>query len=345
MTGSKLLVVGTRCGTRRALSASILAMLLTATAAHAEPTAADRETARNLMQEGRDLRDRGDLADALTRFHAADDIMHVPTTGLEVARVEAALGMLVEARDTIAAIRKSPTKPTDPEPFNEARRKADDLDVSLEGRVPGLTIFVDTVEHDPPAVSIDGVVVPAGTIGLPRSVDPGHHVITAKTASAEVKQEIDVGEWERREVRLSLPAPEPSARVGPEPAPFPEAAPRRPRSPSAFTYGTIGIAAAGLVTGVVAGLMSWSDTSSLEGECPRRVCPPGRPSSDLDSANLLATISTVSLVVAGVGAGAAAVSFVAGSSRPATPVQRTPALGTRVTPWIGAGVAGVRGTF
>jgi len=342
MTGSKPIVAGTRCG---AFAGSISAMLLAAATAHAEPTSADRETARNLMQDGRDLRDRGDLADALTRFRAADDIMHVPTTGLEVARVEAALGMLVVARDTIATIRKNPAKPTDPEPFNEARRKADDLDVSLEGRVPGLTIFVDTVEHDLPTVSIDGVLVPAGTIGLPRSVDPGHHVIAAKTASAEVKQEIDVGEWERREVRLSLPIPGPSPQVALEPEPPPEAAPRRSHSPSAFTYGAIGVAAAGLVAGVVSGLMSWSDTSSLQGECPRRVCPPGRPSTDFDTANLLANISTVSLIVAGVGAGAATVSFIAGSSRRVTPASRAPMLGARVTPWIGPGVAGVRGAF
>jgi hypothetical protein len=134
-----------------AFAAAISTAMLGAAAAHAEPTAADRETARTLMQDGRDLRDRGDLANALTRFRAADDIMHVPTTGLEVARVEAALGMLIEARDAIASIRKTPAKPSDPEPFHEARRKADDLDTSLEGRVPALTIFVDTLEHDVPA--------------------------------------------------------------------------------------------------------------------------------------------------------------------------------------------------
>ena len=76
--------------------------------ASAEPTAADRETARSLMQEARDLRDKGHVQDALKRFKAADDIMHVPTTGLEVARTQASMGMLVEARDTVANIRKLP---------------------------------------------------------------------------------------------------------------------------------------------------------------------------------------------------------------------------------------------
>ena len=65
----------------------------------------DRETARTLMQQGRELTAKGDLKEALKRFKGADDIMHVPTTGLEVARTQAPLGLLVEARDTIARIR------------------------------------------------------------------------------------------------------------------------------------------------------------------------------------------------------------------------------------------------
>ena len=328
-----------------AFAAAISTAMLGAAAAHAEPTAADRETARTLMQDGRDLRDRGDLANALTRFRAADDIMHVPTTGLEVARVEAALGMLIEARDAIASIRKTPAKPSDPEPFHEARRKADDLDTSLEGRVPALTIFVDTLEHDVPAVSIDGIVVPAGTLGLPRSVDPGHHVIVAKTARAEATREIDVAEWDRREIHVALALAAATSQVAPEPETSREASPPRSHSPNALTYTTMGVAAAGLVLGVVTGLVSWSDTSSLRGECPNRSCPPGGASNQLDSANLLATISTVSFVVAGVGAGAAVTSLAFGAPQSGAPVLPPSGAGARVTPWIGPGLAGVRGTF
>src|SRR5260370_39928772 len=89
--------------------------------ASADPTAADRETARSLMQEGRELREKGDLQGALKRFQAADGIMHVPTTGLEVARTQATLGLLVGARDTIATIPKAPSQATDPEPMPETR--------------------------------------------------------------------------------------------------------------------------------------------------------------------------------------------------------------------------------
>src|SRR4051794_22145874 len=78
--------------------------------ASAEPTASGKETARGLMTEARDLRDKNDLRGALSRFQAADAIMRVPTTGLEVARTEAALGLLVEARDTIHRVLAIPAE-------------------------------------------------------------------------------------------------------------------------------------------------------------------------------------------------------------------------------------------
>ncbi|HEX4448937.1 MAG TPA: hypothetical protein VH044_19485, partial [Polyangiaceae bacterium] len=93
-----------------------MAALLAAPSAGAQPSAADRETARSMMQEGRDLREKGDLKGALQRFKAADDIMHVPTTSLEVARTQVSLGLLVEALDTIANIHKVPPAADEPAP-------------------------------------------------------------------------------------------------------------------------------------------------------------------------------------------------------------------------------------
>src|SRR5262245_51869629 len=100
---------------RRLVAAGLFAMLASGTVrARAEPTPAEKETARALMAEGRDLRDANDLKSALKRFQAADSIMHVPTTGLEVARTEAALGLLVEARETLQRIARLPSDSSDP---------------------------------------------------------------------------------------------------------------------------------------------------------------------------------------------------------------------------------------
>ena len=44
--------------------------------------------------------------------------MHVPTTGYEVAHQEAALGMLVEARDMALRVTRLPAEAHEPAPFD-----------------------------------------------------------------------------------------------------------------------------------------------------------------------------------------------------------------------------------
>jgi hypothetical protein len=334
----------------RACAALIAASLLVTTAAHADPTAADRETARSLMQQGRELRDKGNLAEALKRFKGADDIMHVPTTALEVARVQVSLGQLVEARDAIAAIRLMPEKASDPAPFKDARVKAEQLDASLNGRVPALTIVVQgAAQNESATITVDGVPVPEKAASLPRSVDPGHHVVVAKTPSAEGKLEVDVAEGEQKKVEVALvstaPAPAQDAPETPPAAPneeTPEPTATRSHAPTPLTWIGVGLGGAGLVAGTATGLMTLSKKSSLDSACADKVCGPSSY-SDLDSANTLATVSTIAFAAAGAGAALAIVSLVVGheQSAPASP----PSASVRWTPWVGAGAAGVSGTF
>jgi hypothetical protein len=353
-------------GSRGILAPVALAAALTAGGARAEPTAADRETARQLMADGRALRDKNDLEGALQRFEAADEIMHVPPTGLEVARTQVSLGLLVEARDTIARIRLEPARANDPVQFKEARTKANQLDASLDGRVPRLTVVVHGAPSGQPlSMSIDGVPVPAAVVGLPRTVDPGHHVVVVKAEGAEGQQGADVREGETKSLDVSLVStgsrsrpPSPHGQTsdapvdGTSPAP-----PERGRhqaetpavletshTPDALTYTGGALAAAGLVVGAVTGAMSWSQTSSLSSACPAHVCPPASYSS-YDSANGLATIATVSFGVAGVGTCLAVISLVVGHQERSQPASPSPSAQLRVSPWIGAGAAGLRGSF
>jgi hypothetical protein len=345
---------------RLTLTAVALASMVAAPAAAATATsAADRETARSMMQEGRDLRDKGDLKGALQRFKAADDIMHVPTTGLEVARTEVSLGLLVEARDTVAAIHKTQAQPDDPVPFKDARVKADELDSQLEGRIPTLTISVTgAAEGDTPSVSVDGVSLPSSVAALPRKIDPGHHVVSAKAAAGEAKEELDIAEGEKKEVSLALLAGG-SGGAGEE-TPGAESRPVV-HTPGVLTYGGIVVAGLGLATGAVTGVLELSKASAVKSECPTKACAPGTPSSDLSSATSLATISTVAFGVAAVGAVVAVVSLVVGhkgssamqAPPPADPGSTEPNADgpppsesrIRAMPWIGLGSAGVVGTF
>jgi len=326
--------------------AALLSSLLVTTAARAEPTAADRETARTLMDQGQVLKDKGNLEEALKRFKAADDIMHVPTTAVPVAKLQAALGLLVEARDTLASsMRRTPGKATDPQPFKDARAEGERLDASLAGRVPGLTITVKgSDDSDKPALAIDGLDVPAGALGLPRAVDPGHHVVVAKTATAEGRQELDVREGEQKAVEITLVAMgAPAIQVprGTPGTPDSQATSKTSHSPGLVTWIGVGLAGAGIIAGSVTGLMAISKTPGLTSECPNHTCGP-TAHSDLDSANTLAMVSNVGFAVAGVGAAVAVISLVVGHEA-ATEPPAASAPTTHV--WIGLGAAGLRGSF
>ena len=330
-------------------SASILALAvaLVGTSAQAGPTAADRETARTLLEQGRELSDRGDLKEALKRFKAADDIMHVPTTALRVAKAQAALGLLVEARDTLAAIQRTPPTRNEPQPFNDARREGDRLDAALAPRIPSLTITVSgAAAGEEPHLTLDGVDLPAAVLGLPRVVDPGHHVIVADTPTGAGTLEVDVKEAEQKRAELALvtklTATATATATVDEP---PENAPpaKRSHAPTLVTWTGVGVAGAGVIVGTITGVMAISKKSTLQKECPNDVCGTG---SDLGSATTLATVSDIAFATAGVGAVVAIVTLALGHKESARPPE--PATGRRVTPWLAfdrGGMGGLRGTF
>ena len=305
-------------------------------------SAADKETARSLMDQGNDLRDHKDYKGALARFQAANQIMHVPTTALEVARTQVLLGLLVEARDTLAQIMTSVPAPREPVQFREARAQAQTLDASLEARVPTVTVTVSgAAEGATVSLSVDGVAVPAAVIGLPRRLDPGHHVMVATTSTSEGRAEVDLQEGEKKDVAIVLAtiakptaAPEKSEEEEAPPPPPPEAH-RSYALPIVF----FSIGGAGLIAGGVTGALMLSQQSNLSNSCPNHVCPPSQY-GNLDTANMLATISTVTFIVGGVGVAAGIIALIAG--KPSAPA---PATQGSIEPWIGLGSAGVRGTF
>ena len=127
-----------------------LALLVLTGRAQAQPSAAQRETARELMAEGRRLHERGDLKGALGRFSAADAIMNVPTTTFEVAATQAELGKLIEARESLLRLLGTHQGPADPEPFNEARAKALVLSQQLVARFGSIVVGLHTPAPEGP---------------------------------------------------------------------------------------------------------------------------------------------------------------------------------------------------
>jgi hypothetical protein len=328
---------------------AILALALVTSGAHAAaPTAAEKETARAMMDQGHTLREAGDHQKALVQFQGADAIMHVPTTGLEVAREQVALGLLVEARDTLQRILRTPATSDEPTAFRAARANAAVLDEQLVKRIAALQV---SVTGAPGGVSlqvyVDTIQVPSAALVAPFKVNPGHHVVSAAAGDVTAHQEVDVPEGQTASVvlalsdlRASVEAPSPGEKGAPEPS-------VAGRGSSAVVpwlrWGGVVLAAAGVGVGSVTGAMSISKTSATSKLCVQDRCGP-QTWSDIDSAHSLATISTISFVGAGVGAALAIVGFALGGSS-APPARAGSAVTRHVVPWVGPGSVGVDGTF
>jgi hypothetical protein len=309
------------------------AILLASVPAFAEPTAAEKETARNLMQEGRDLRDAKDLRGALQRFLAADQLMGVPTTGYEVAATQVALGLLVEARETLGRVRRLAVQPKEPPPFKEARQKAEALDDTLDARIPAVTVIVKGGVGA--KLTVDDIAVPPALVGLPLRIDPGHHTIVGNLPTTRGEVTVDLVEGDKKQVELLL-----APKIADPPLDTGEPPPTTTTSKGSYVPAILafGLAGAGVAVGTITGVMTLSKQSDLAAACPNKTCGPAQH-GDIDSANALGLVSTIAFIAAGSSAALGIVLFFVGKPS-AVKVEAA-----RVEPWIGLGAVGARGTF
>jgi hypothetical protein len=149
--------------------------------AQPRPTAAERETARAMMQEGDELSAQGDLQAALVRYTAAHSLVNLPTTALEVARTQAKLGKLVEARGMALEIANSEPLKGEPPQFARARSAAGELAEDIAPRIPALR-----TEVNPPGIkyslTIDGAPVPKPAQTIAYRANPGPHIVLIAAA-------------------------------------------------------------------------------------------------------------------------------------------------------------------
>ncbi len=338
---------------RRLAALTLTAGLVLAPAlAHAAPPASarDKETARALMDEGDKKLAANDNAAALKAYKAAYALIAVPTTGVAVAKAQAALGQLVEARDTALAVTRYPREAKEPAPFRAARTRADELARSLLPRIPSLQITVT----GPPAgavvhVEVDGTALPDDAATLPTKVNPGKHVVVASAEHfSRESKEVMVAEAAQVPVAIALkPVSEPAAAAPTTPVPgtttatattSPTPTPSPPAKSNTLAYVGIGVGAVGIAVGSVAGVLSLSKTSSAKEHCTGDRCS-SEARADLDSSLLLANVSNIGFGVGVVGAAIFVVAILTADSAPAAPRAGT------LTPTFGLGGSGLRGSF
>jgi hypothetical protein len=331
-------------------TAFLVALFLAAVApsALAAPTynEKDREAARALMDEGKARVKSGELGRALEAYQKAHDLMHVPTTGMAVAKTHYQLGHLVEARELALEVIRHPKEAGEPAVFDSARKQARELDAQLRGRIPTVRIHIrgEPVKR----ITVDDVEIPVSALAEPVPMNPGSRIIAAYTADGmEARTQLALSEKDVKEIELELLPGKGKSDPNAGKAPgkkviglsLDETTPGE-RTPTAnvLVFGGFGLAAAGVVVGGVTGALAFSKAGTVKDQCENDICAP-EAEADLDSTKSLAMIANVSFAAAAVGA-------VLGIVGLALPRARGAAPGTASTGvFVGLGGAGVRGSF
>lgn len=280
----------------------IVALILTlAGTAAAESTDAEKDAARILFTEGKELRDAGKLAPALERFTRAYQLAPTPITTVELARTHAMLGHLLEARRLYQSVDAMEKKVGESPKSLLARDEAKRLASETDKRIATIVLKPVPVDEKITSAAVDGKSIEVAALGAPIEIDPGKHVITVRTTT-EVSVTISAAEGDRdRIVTIDLPKAAPPPLVAPIMRPLP---PDRPAmSGTASTLRWIGLVSGGvgLVVGVGAGALALSSASNVKSGCPGSVCGPSLH-DDLDATRRWATVSTIGFGVAAVGA-------------------------------------------
>jgi hypothetical protein len=317
-------------------------VFLCAGSAFADPSAADRATARSLAGEGYQALQTRDYSTAADRFGRADALVHAPTLMIDWARSLVGLGKFVEAQERYEQIIREGVDAKSPKSWQKA---LNDAGVELAALKPRLAWVTITVSGSNEArVTIDGAPVPPAAIGVRRAINPGERSlrVVAKGYLAQ-KKTLQLAEGSDSAADFTLePDPDQQAvansMLDTAPTAAPGAAPRRSPVPM---YVAFGVGGAGLVVGGVTGALALSKHGSLSKACNSSSQCPSSESDTLSSYHTLGTISGVGFAVGLAGVGAGAALWFLNRNNDQSPA----AQGLSVHPYVGFATAGAVGSF
>ncbi len=271
--------------------------------------------------------DKGDWAKAEDLFRRADAIYHANTLLLGLARARAHLGKYVEAWEDYHRILIETLPPNASGAMKKAVDDARNEIGSVEGKRARATITVTGPSN--PTVTLDGAPVNAAALGAERQVNPGTHAVHAE-ASGYLPGDttFTVAEGQSATASLQLQAA-PAAPAGGAAAPATGATPATTDASNPVpadsggggggstrrTLGLVsmGVGAAGLVTGVITGIIAMGDHSSLmDNVCAKGPCGQSDLTSyqsSTSSYQTMGTISTIGFIAGGVLAAGGAILF------------------------------------
>ncbi len=329
-----------RCLVRRAVSVPILAAALLG-APRARAQVSDEAAAQGLFDAAKALVAAGRLLEACPKFLASLRADQKPGTAVNLADCYEKTGRVASAwaRYLEAASLAHHAGQTEREQY------ARDHAAALEPKMARLTIAAGA---SVPGLEVlrDGAVEDNAILGTPVPVDPGPHEIGARAAGKKAwKKIVEIPAGAGRIV-IEIPPLEDAAEGSPvalPPPPSPDVA--LPATPRATQNGSsrkrvgsavLAVGGAGVVVGAIAGGLAIGKHGALASACPQGVCT--NESGAIAGYHTLGTLSDVGFVVGGALA-------VTGVVLVVTAPKTSPAKQAWVSPIVGPGFAGVKGSF
>jgi hypothetical protein len=276
-------------------------------------SAGDLAQARELLNQGKELREHGDLPNAAEKLKAADALVHTPITATELGRTYLLLGKLIEARETFLSVSRIPVAPEETARSAVARVESAKLAEDVRPRIASLGIHVTGVPIETIAITIDGAMVPNEVLAAPRLVNPGPHALVAtSTAGGRADTTVVMKEGETRDVELKIAFG--GGTQGSSPG-APGAAPPsaiRPPGDMQRTLGLVGggVGVAAMGTSAVLALVAKSNFDAATSE------PPAQAHTDSVGAHGLADGATVVFVAGAIVAAAGVVVWLTAPKAP-----------------------------
>jgi hypothetical protein len=307
----------------RALPALAVALVALAPAvALAGPSPKEKADARAFLTEARKAAKDKRWTDAIGAFQTAAGLDPSPAVELELAQTEIAAGKLAEAAKLLATINDGTDPALPAKKVREAAKKALD---ELKPRIPMVKVSI-TGPTGKVSVIIDGADVDAsGEI----AVNPGSHTIGASADRWNpAEKDVKLAEGAHETVELTLTSSAAAA---------PVESTSGSRLPGIIVASGGGLA---LVLGGVFGGLAFSAASSAKALCVGNACP-AAAAGDISSSKTYGNVSTAMFIVGGAAAAAGVVLIIVAPGGK----KDEPRKGAQITPWIGAGQAGLAGSF
>ncbi|HKY36009.1 MAG TPA: hypothetical protein VJN18_08725 [Polyangiaceae bacterium] len=226
-------------------AAAVLLTALSSSSLASAASPADRAAARNHLDQGLELKKKGQLQEALTHLLESQRLDPKLMTLIDLAETEEQLGQLVEAAGHWAAARDQAQKDSAP----RTKQRAEERLAAVETKLPHLTLQL-AADAAGAQVLRDGAPVDAAALGTPQRMNPGDHSVVVKLQGHDdATYNVTLAEGDNQ--TLPLAAGPKTAAAAPPPPPPPPPPPKPQAQVSVDSSSGSGQRVAGLLLGGV----------------------------------------------------------------------------------------------